>query len=121
MATKKELRTVEDETVQATVRSLAEVRAKKEALTELEGAIVSRLIDLLGGESAKVGDLEAVVKAGSRSLDGAALEKAFPPEKNPELYSTETKLDVKKVREQKSPAELAAFLKEPGKPSVTLK
>lgn len=121
MAAKKELRTVEDEKVQATVRSLAEVRAKKEALTELEGSLVSRLIDLLGAESAKVGDLEAIVKPGSRLLDANRLEKAFPPEKFPAYYVTETKLSTAAVRQHVAPAELDAFLKEPGKPSVTLK
>lgn len=121
MATKKELRTVDDETVQATVRSLAEVRAKKEALTDLEVSLASRLIDLLSGESAKVGDLEVQVKAGSRSLDTSLLAGTFPAEERPEFYTTETKLDVKKIREHMAPADLAAFLKEPGKPSVTLK
>lgn len=121
MAAKKELRTVEDEKVQATVRSLAEVRAKKEALGDLEDSLAKRLMDLLSMESAKVGDLEVVVKAGSRSLDGGRLEEAFPAAKHPELYSTETKLDVKKVRENLAPAKLVPFLKEPGKPSVTLK
>lgn len=121
MATKKELRTVDDEKVQATVRSLAEVTTKIEALTDLKGTLVSRLIDLLGSESARVGDLEVVVKAGSRSLDGTAIEAKFPVDKYPELYSTETKLDIKKVRENLAPAKLVPFVKKPGKPSVTLK
>lgn len=121
MAPKKELRTVEDETVQETVQKLADVRARIEAFRDVEEALANRLLDLLGQESAKVGDVEAVVRPGSRSLDGAALEKAFPVDKHPELYRTETKLDVKAVRENLAPRELVPFLKEPGKPSVTLK
>jgi hypothetical protein len=123
MATKKkELREVTDEKVRETRDSLATVREKIEALKDLEGTLERRLLDLLGEESAKVGDGEVIVSRGARQLDASALEKDFPAAKRPELYvtTTTTKLDVKAVREHFAPAVLTSYLKEPGKPSVKL-
>ena len=121
MAPKKELKTVADPDAVQLTKSLAEVRAKIEGLKELEASLADRLMAAVGNESAKVGELEVVVKAGSRSLDAAALAAKFPAKDRPELYVTETKLDVKAVREHFAPAQLVPFLKEPGKSSVTLK
>lgn len=121
MATKKkDLRVVEDDKVQQKRDSLATIRERIEALKDLEAAVERELLDLLGEESAKVGDGEVIVSRGARRLDEAALAAAFPSTVRPEFYMTVTKLDTKAVREHVAPAALEPFLKEPGKPSVKL-
>jgi hypothetical protein len=108
-------------TTEGLVAELAEVVAEQERLAERRADLELILAAKLGAGTHEVGQLSVAVKPGSRLLDASKIEKAFPPEKRPELYKTETKLDTKAVRAHIAQVELDAYLKPAGKTSVSLK
>lgn len=108
-------------TLDGIVAELADVIAEQDKLAERRAMLELILATKLGAGTHDVGQNEVVVRPGSRSLDADKIEKAFPPEKRPELYKTETKLDTKAVRAHIAQVELDAYLKPAGKTSVSLK
>lgn len=91
---------------------LAALDDQAETIRQARQAIVVELLRMHPDNGRHPAGPIAVQVARSQRIDAKAIEHKYPPEQRPELYDTDPKVSVAKVRANIAPVDLEPFLTE---------
>ena len=102
-----------------TAANITSLQAQKEQIDEQITSLKQLILDNREPGSYEAGELKVQVREGSKRLDAKKFEATYPPTRD-NAYLYKTAVDLKKVKENFSPADLEPFMTA-GAPQVVIK